>query len=127
MWKEKLLHIDFIRSEFQKKEQDNKSKGEGQKRGLDERIQLRGREKGSEKKKGECVPVEVWDKQKEEGRYMKCRRSKHQARDGKALSSAKTPPFFGNVNQEPVQKKSKFDRGHLKITELSSEEDSGNE
>ena len=26
-WKEKLLHVDFITSEFQKKEQVNKSKG----------------------------------------------------------------------------------------------------
>ena len=50
--KEKLLHMDFITTEFQKKEQDNKSKGQGKKRGLDERMQLRGGESGSEKKKG---------------------------------------------------------------------------
>ena len=39
--KEKLLHVDFITSEFQKKEQDNRSKGQGKKYGLDERMQLR--------------------------------------------------------------------------------------
>ena len=26
-WKEKLFHMDFITTEFQKKEQDNRSKG----------------------------------------------------------------------------------------------------
>ena len=58
-WKEKLLHMDFITTEFYKKEQDNRSKGQGKKCGLDERIQLRGGEAGSEKKKGEFVPKEV--------------------------------------------------------------------
>ena len=58
---------------------------------------------------------------------MKCGRSKQQARDCKALSRAKTPPSFGNANQEPVKKKRKFDRGHLKNTELGSGEVSGNE
>ena len=88
---------------------------------------MRGGETGSEKKKGEFVAKDVCDKRKEEGRCMKYERSNHQARDCKALSRAKTPPSIGNANQEPVQKKRKFDRGHLKITELGSEEDSGNE
>ena len=38
-WKEKLLHMDFITTKFQKKEQDNRSKGQEKKRGLDERMQ----------------------------------------------------------------------------------------
>ena len=58
-WKEKLLHMDFITTEFQKKKQDNRSKGQGKKGGLDERIQLRGGESGREKKKGEFVSKEV--------------------------------------------------------------------
>ena len=58
---------------------------------------------------------------------MKCGRSNHQARDCKAPSRVKKPPPLGNANQEPAQKKRKFDRGHLKITEHNSEEDSGNE
>ena len=37
-WKEKVLHMDFITTEFQKKEQDNRCKGQGKKRGQDERI-----------------------------------------------------------------------------------------
>ena len=119
--------MDFITSEFQKKEQDNRSKGQGKKRGLDERIQLRGGELGSKKKKGEFVPKEVWAKRKIEGRCMKCGSSNHQARDCKLPSQAKTPPSCDNTKHEPVQKKRKFDGGHLKITELGSEEDSGNE
>ena len=119
--------MDFITTEFQKKEQDNRSKGQGKKRRLDERIQLRGGESGSEQKKDEFVPKEVWDKRKIEGRCMKCGRSNHQAQDCKAPSRAKTPPSLGSANQEPIQKKRKFDRRHLKITELGSEEDSGNE
>ena len=37
-WKEKLLHMDFITTEFQKKEEDHRSKGQGKTSGLDERI-----------------------------------------------------------------------------------------
>ena len=58
---------------------------------------------------------------------MKCGRSNHQAQDCKAPSRAIIPAFLCNANQEPVQKKKKLAKGHLKITELSSEEDSGNE
>ena len=126
-WEEKHLHMDFITTEFQKKEQDNRSKCQGMKRRLDERIQLRGGELGSEKKKGEFVTKEVWDKRKIEGRCMKCGRSNHQARDCKAPSLAKTPSSLSNANQELVQKERKFDSGHHKITELGSEEDLGNQ
>ena len=83
-WKEKLLHMDFITTEFQKKEQDTRSKGQGKKCRMDERIQLRGGKSGSEKKKDEFAPKEVCDKRKMERRYMKCARSNHQARDCKA-------------------------------------------
>ena len=76
-WTEKLLHMDFITTKFEKKEQENRSKGQGKKRGLEGQIQLRGGESGSEKKKYEFVPKEVWDKQKEEGRSMKWGRSNH--------------------------------------------------
>ena len=126
-WKEKLLHIDFITTKFQKKKQDNRSKGQEKKCGLNERIQLKGGESGSEKKKGEFVPKEVWDKWKIEGRCRKCERSNHQAWDCKAPSRAKTPPSLGNANQETVLKKRKFDRGHLKIMDFGSGEDSGKE
>ena len=55
-WKEKLLHMDFIITEFQNKQPSNRSKGQGKKRSLEERVQLKGGEVGSEKKKGEFVP-----------------------------------------------------------------------
>ena len=51
--------MDFITTDFQKKEQDNRSKGQGKKGSLDERIQLRGGEAESEKKKHEFEPKEV--------------------------------------------------------------------
>ena len=58
---------------------------------------------------------------------MKCERSNHHARNCKAPSRAKTPASLNNANQELVQKKMSLHWGHLKITELGSEEDSGNE
>ena len=81
----------------------------------------------SEKKKGEFVPKEVWDKRKVEGRCIKYGRSNHQARDCKDLLKAKTTPFPDSANREPVQKKRKFNKGYFKIMQLGSEEDSGNE
>ena len=41
----------------------------------------------------------------------------------------KTPPSKDrtNPNDEPVNKRARTDKGHLRITELGSEEDSGNE
>ena len=95
-WKEKLLRMDFITTEFQKKEQDNRSQAQCKKHGLVERIQLRGGKVGSEMKKGEFVPKEVWDKRKEKGRCMKYGRSNHQTQDCKASSRAKTPPDYAN-------------------------------
>ena len=71
--------MDFITTEFQKKEQDKRNKSQEKKRGLDEGIQLRGGESGSEKKQSEFVPKEGWNKWKEEERWMKCGRSNHQA------------------------------------------------
>ena len=126
-WKETVLHMDFVTTKFQKKEQDDRSKGQGKKYGLDERIQLRGGESGIEKKKCGFVLKEVCDKRKGERRCMKCRRSNHQAWDCKARSRAKRPPFSGNANQETVQKKRKFNQEHLKIIELGSEKHSANE
>ena len=122
-WKKKLLHMDFIITKFQKKEQHNVSKGQGKTHSLEEQVQLRGEESECEKKKCEFVLKEVWDKRKIEERCIKCGRSNHQARDCKASLRAKTSAFSGNTNQEPVQKKRKFNNGHLKITELGSEED----
>ena len=119
--------MDFITTKFQKKEQDNRSKGQGKKRSLEEWVLWREGEVGSERKKGELVAKEIWDKEKVERRCMKCGRRNHPAQDCKAPSRAKTPLVSNNTNQEPVQEKWKFNQGHLKIMELDSEEDSGNE
>ena len=54
-WKEKLLYMYLITTEFQKKAQDNRSKGQEKKSGLEEGVQLREGEWGSEKQKCEFV------------------------------------------------------------------------
>ena len=59
-WKEKPLHIDFIATEFHKKEQDNRSNDKKKNSTSEERVQLRGEgELGSEKKKDDFVPKQV--------------------------------------------------------------------
>ena len=63
--------MDFVTTKFQKKEQDKRSKDQGKRRSLKETVQLTEGESGSEKKKGELFPKEVWDKHKVEGRGMK--------------------------------------------------------
>ena len=65
--KQKLPHVAFISIEFQKKEQDNKGKGRGKKRGLEEQVHLTGVESGSKKKKKEIITKVVKDKQHQEG------------------------------------------------------------
>ena len=57
-WKEKLLHIT---TEFHKKEQYTKSKGQGKKHRLEERVQLKVGEAWSWKKNRQFVEKEVWD------------------------------------------------------------------
>ena len=126
-WKKKPLHVDFITTEFQKKEQDNSIIGQGRKRSLEERVQLREEESSRQRKKSEFVPKEVWQNQKVEEGRMKCKRSNYQVWEYKAPWRAKTPPFPGNTNQDLVQVKRKFVKVLLKITELRSEEDCANE
>ena len=54
------------------------------------------------------------------------RGSNHQARDCNARLRGRTLIFPSNTNQEPVQKKRKFNKEQLIITDLGSEEDLGN-
>ena len=82
-------------------------------------------EVGSEKKKDGFVAKKACNKQKVVVQYMKCGRSNQQSWDCKALEKAETSIFHSNINQKTLQKKPKFDKRHLKITELSSEEDLG--
>ena len=68
------------------------------------------------------------DRRKKESRCIKCGRKNHQASDCEYAWVSQTPPlkYTSNHNQEPVNKKARTDKGHLRITELGSEEDSGN-
>ena len=58
-WKENLQHVDFITIKFLKKEQDNRSKGQGRKYGMNEGLQLREGESESEKRNGDFVRKKV--------------------------------------------------------------------
>ena len=58
-WKEKLLHIDFIATKFQKKYQNVTGNSQGKKRGLEDQVRLRGRAARSEKKEAKFVAKEV--------------------------------------------------------------------
>ena len=51
--------MDFITTEVQKKEQDNRSKGQWRKRSLEKQVQLRDEESRSAKKESEFVLEEV--------------------------------------------------------------------
>ena len=59
---------------------------------------------------------------------MRCGKKNHKASECTVPATTRSPPTPSvvNSNQEPINKKRKFDKGHLKITELSTEEDSGN-
>ena len=80
----------------------------------------------SEKKMSEIVLEKVWEKQKLEERYVKCRRSTHLARDCRAPLRARTSLYPSHANQKLVQKKKRFDKRDFKIRELGSGEDWGN-
>ena len=62
-----------------------------------------------------------------EGRYMKYERKNHQARECKAREREKTPPFVDNTNQEPVDKKRKFDKRDIKFKDLGLEQEQENQ
>ena len=94
--------MDVINTKFQKKVQDNISKCQEKRRGLEELVQLTGGAAGDLKMEVELVPKKVCDKAKEEGRCLKFRSSNQQARPYPPQSGAKTLLFFVNINQEPV-------------------------
>src|SRR5258706_8087622 len=125
-WRKKLLEMDVATTEFQQK--DQKGKDKGKKRGLEDKVQMRGGEAGEKKKKeGEYIPKDIWEKRRREGRCLGCGRKGHSFQECRLPPCAKTPPPRSNENQEPIQKKRKYDKGHLKIAELGEGEDSGNE
>src|SRR5437868_286021 len=72
LWRQKLLEIDIATTEFQQKDRDSKSKDKGKKRSFENRIQLRGGEAPKEKKEGEVIPTEIWERRRSEGKYSKC-------------------------------------------------------
>ena len=133
-WRKQLVRMDIITTEFQRRDKhprqdDNKDRSK--KRTFEDRIQLQGK---SEKKdrpqynsEGDRVPHEVKEKRKKDGRCFKCGMSNHKFEACPNKWRANTPPFKNEIGKEPAHKKARTDKGHLRITELGSEEDSGNE
>ena len=107
------------------------SKDQSKKRTIQDSIQLKA---GSEEKNEssgnnrEFVPQDQIDRRKKESLCFKCGRKNYQASECEYGWVSETPPlkYTSNHNQEPVNKKARTDKGHLGITELGCEEDSGN-
>jgi hypothetical protein len=128
-WRERLVTMDITSTEFRTRDQgkDKKRDHDGNRK-LEDRISLRGGSAPSANKKPPRVPSPIVRKRRQEDRCLKCGRKGHFVADCRTGWQAITPPPGKpqNANQEPVNKKRRTDQGHLKITELGSEE-SGNE
>ena len=127
--------MDIITTECQRRDKhrdqdDNKNRGK--KRTFADKIQLKGGPEDKKKKsdnKCELAPHEQIDRRKTESRCSKGGRKKYQASDCEYGCVSQTPAlkYNSNPNQEPRNKKARTDEGNLRIAELRSEEDSGNE
>ena len=94
-WRQKLLEMDIATTEFAQKDQGAKRGHKGKKHAFEDRVQMKGGEatEKKEKKKGEFVPKETWEKRKREGRCMRCGRSNHLIADCEFSPRATTPPL----------------------------------
>ena len=77
---------------------------------------------------GNFISRPTKDKRKADGRCIKCGRTGHSIKDCRS-EWIKTPPPPNSNKDEPSSKKQRTDKGHLRITELGSDNDdqSGNE
>jgi hypothetical protein len=130
-WRQKLLEMDVVNTEFQHKDRDSKNKDKGKKRSFEERVQLRGGEPEKRRFEGERVSYDKKQKRRKEGRCPKCGMSNHTFETCPNPYRANTPPFRTSTTSkdQPAHKKVRTDKGHFKITELGSddEEQSGKE
>jgi hypothetical protein len=76
-WRQKLLEMDVVNTEFQHKDRHATGKDKGKKRSHEDQIQLRGGEAEKKKFVEELVPIPKKEKRKREGRCMKCGMSNH--------------------------------------------------
>ena len=129
-----LLRMDIITTEFQRRDKhprQDDSNDRSKKRTFEDRIQLKAGSEDKKKKsvdKRDFVPQDQIDRRKKESCCFPCGRKNHSASDCEYGWVSQTPPlkYTSNPNQEHVYKKARMDKGHLRITELGSEEDSGN-
>ena len=133
-WRDRLVKMDITSTEFRTRDRDH---GRDRKRNhhgetkLEDRISLRGGATTFTNERPR-VPESTIQKRKQEDRCFKCGKKGHLVADCKTGWKVKTPPPFfprkpDTTNQQPTSnKRQRTDHGHLKITELGSEE-SGNE
>ena len=134
-WRKQLVRMDITTTEFQRRDKhprQDDNKDQGKKRTFEDRIQLQQGSEDKKKRSGDkrdFEPQEEIDRRKKDGRCFKCDRKNHQASECEYGWVSQTPPrkYTSNPNQDPVNKKARTDKGHLRITELGSEEHSGNE
>ena len=75
---------------------------------------------------GNCISRPTKDKRESDGRYIKCGRTDHTIRDCRSDWMG-TPPPPNTNKDEPSSKKQGTDQGHLRITELGSDNDDQSE
>ena len=133
-WRKQLVRMDIITSELQGREKhprQDDSKDRSKEHTFEDRVQLRGgpekKDRSQQNSDGERVPYELKEKRKKDGLCFKCGMSNHKFDACPNKWRPSTPPFRSGPKQEPVNKMALTDKGHLRITELGSEEDSGNE
>ena len=125
-WSKQLVHMDIITTEFQRRDKhprQDDSKERSKEGTFEDRIKLK---VGSEHKtkssanKRDFVPQDQIDSGKKESHCFKCGRKHHQASDCECGCVSQTPQmkYTSNLNQEPVNKKARTDKAHLRITEL---------
>ena len=124
-WRKQLVRMNIITTEFQRRtyhpRQDD-SEDRGKKRTFEDRIQLKAGSKEKKKSSGnkrDFVLQDQIDRRQKESRCFKCGRKNHQAADYEYGWVAQTPPlkYTSNPKQEPVNKKARTDKRHLRITE----------
>ena len=134
-WGKQLVRMDMITTELQPRDKhdcQDASKDRNEKRTFKHRIQLKagsGEKKKFSSNKREFVPPDRIACRKQESRCLKCGRKNQQASDCECGCASETPPLKDNrnPNQEPVNKKARTDKQHLRIIQLGFEVDSVNE
>ena len=134
-WRKQLVRMDIITTEFQRRDKHRRQddhKDRGKQDTFEDRIQHKEGSEDKKKKHGDkrdFVLQEQIDRRKKDSCCFKYGRKNYQAQECEYVWIYKTRPltYTSNANQEPGNKEALPDTGHLRISELESEEHSANE